>query len=99
MRTAVWNEWTLMTSYGDAMSSADVPVPAPVPLMEVLAPEIGPDPFQCWIGDDGQWYWHIKSPGNHEVLSHSEGYTTYSACLEGIAAVRRAVLAAGLRDA
>jgi uncharacterized protein YegP (UPF0339 family) len=34
--------------------------------------------------NDGQYYWHVKSHGNHNTLAHSEGYTTKAAALHGL---------------
>jgi uncharacterized protein YegP (UPF0339 family) len=31
-----------------------------------------------------QWYFRIRSKGNHEIVAQSEGYTTKAACLHGL---------------
>jgi uncharacterized protein YegP (UPF0339 family) len=30
---------------------------------------------------DGQWYFHVRDPGNHQVLASSEGYHDREDCL------------------
>jgi uncharacterized protein YegP (UPF0339 family) len=33
--------------------------------------------------NDGQWYWTIRG-GNHEPMTHSEGYTTRASALAAL---------------
>lgn len=44
--------------------------------------------FQMFTGSDGQIYFRLRS-GNGEPILASEGYTSKSACTEGIDSVKR----------
>jgi uncharacterized protein YegP (UPF0339 family) len=37
--------------------------------------------LEVWQGIDLQWYWHISSVSNKQVLAHSEGYTRKQSAL------------------
>jgi uncharacterized protein YegP (UPF0339 family) len=37
---------------------------------------------------DGLWYWHIRG-ANHEIVTHSEGYTLKAAALHALRLVFR----------
>ena len=52
--------------------------------------------FTLWKShNDRQWYWRLVS-SNNETVAQSEGYTTRTAALKGIKAVRRIALFARL---
>lgn len=44
--------------------------------------------FLVFIGEDGQWYWHLTA-NNNEIICQSEGYTTKQNCLKGIESVKK----------
>lgn len=41
-------------------------------------------------GDDGQWYWNVKSK-NHKVVAQSEGYKTKAGAERGAKALVTAI--------
>jgi uncharacterized protein YegP (UPF0339 family) len=49
--------------------------------------------IKIYKGDDGQWYWHIKSP-NGKILAQGEGYKRKRSAMNVIK-----VLKAGLAKA
>jgi uncharacterized protein YegP (UPF0339 family) len=48
--------------------------------------------FRVFEGEDGQWYWALKS-SNHEIIAQSEGYPTKAHARRGVLTVQRIVLA------
>lgn len=44
--------------------------------------------FQIKTGADSQYYFHLRSSGNHEVVLIGEGYTTKAMCEWGIQSVK-----------
>lgn len=53
--------------------------------------------FELHRANGGGFFWRLKGV-NGETLSHSEVYTTKAAAENGIAAVRRIVPGASVRD-
>ena len=54
--------------------------------------------FEIYLDGNGEHRFRLKA-GNGEVIAISEGYTTRSACLNGIASVQRNAPVAEIRDA
>lgn len=45
--------------------------------------------FELWQSRrNGQWYWHLKSDANGQVICWAEGYTTKANALNSIAWVK-----------
>ncbi len=41
--------------------------------------------FVLWQSSkDNQWYWHLKSDGNNQVVCWAEGYTSKQGALDSI---------------
>lgn len=49
--------------------------------------------YEVIPGNDGRYYWHLKS-GNGEIVAQSEGYETEEHAREGIEAAERGSLEA-----
>ncbi len=56
--------------------------------------------FEIWKSTaDGQWYWHVGSLGNNEILARStDGYVNRSDCLHSLQLVRGGGARAGVFD-
>lgn len=44
--------------------------------------------FTCKVGKDGQYYFNLKA-SNGQIILTSEGYSSKSACMNGIASVQK----------
>jgi len=55
--------------------------------------------FVLWKStSNSNWYWHLKSDGNNQVVCWAEGYTTKQAAQESIAWVRKYALGAEYKE-
>jgi uncharacterized protein YegP (UPF0339 family) len=49
--------------------------------------------------NDGQWYWHVKSPNGQIVATGGEGYSSEGAARRGYAAAQRVMVGLAAQDA
>ena len=55
--------------------------------------------FVLWKSNsNGNWYWHLKSAGNNQVVCWAEGYSTKQAALDSIAWVRKYAAGADFQE-
>lgn len=54
--------------------------------------------FGLFVGKDGQHYWHLKSPGNHEKICQSEGYQSKQGANDGALACQKYAPTAPIKD-
>ncbi|MDZ4836804.1 MAG: YegP family protein [Candidatus Melainabacteria bacterium] len=53
--------------------------------------------FEIFVGNDGQYYFHLKAE-NGLIIAASQGYTTKQSAQNGIEAIQRVASAAPVAD-
>jgi uncharacterized protein YegP (UPF0339 family) len=47
--------------------------------------------IEMWEGLDGQWYWHIASNKNGQIVLTSEGYASKSNCKRSVSKIMSSI--------